>query len=470
MEGVDAAAASAALAVLIACDLDTCGHADLDRLGGAAQRVRGFVAAFDTRVVRRREALWAETASAADPLSGPCTTDGDTLDLGPVSPGRDRRSGREIDRDRGRAEVGTVLPMFEAALGRGEIDAAHLDAVAAAWRNLEPDEREAFVQHGPSLLGAARAETVERFGRRCRDLARQVASDHGVRLAERQRAAANVRRWIDRTGMGHLHAELDPETTARVWAAIDAHLAVVNGRDETAGVTLSRLEADVLTELVCASSALDARVPALSVLIDHQTLLTGMFGPGSVCETSDGQALTPSAVRRLACEARIVPVVLGADGVPLDVGRARRLATPAQRRALAAMYATCALPDCGMRFERCRIHHLEPWLPVGQTDLENLIPVCDHHHHQVHDGGWHLSMTPDRVITLRSPDGRIVYTGDTRDRIRVPDTDADRNEPPDVHPQVIVEAARVRARVLRCELRSGPDGGHDTMARPRRGP
>jgi hypothetical protein len=466
MEGGEIAAA---LDLLTVCDLETCGHADLDRLAGAAQRVRGYVAAFDARLARRRQALFAETSPPADPVTGPCTTAGDTLDLGSASPGRDRRPGREVERDRARAEVGTVLPIFEAALGRGEIDAAHLDAVATAWRGLDTDERGTFAEHGASLLGAARAESPERFGRRCRDLARRVTVDHGVGVAERQRAAANVRRWIDRTGIGHLHAELDPETTARIWAALDAHLNTVKGRDETAGIPLSRLEVDALTELVCASSVLDARVPALSVVIDHHTLRTGAFGPASICETSDGQALTPAAVRRLACEAGIIPVVLGGDGVPLDVGRTRRLATGGQRRALAAMYATCGLPDCGMRFERCRIHHLDPWLPIGPTNLDNLIPVCDRHHHQIHDGGWHLTMTPDRVITLRAPDGTIVYTGDTRDRITLPDPDLvhDRPEPDTIQ----TAGGTIGVRRWTHRHRHRPDHHHDTTTvRPRHGP
>jgi hypothetical protein len=175
--------------------------------------------------------------------------------------------------------------------------------------------------------------------------------------------------------MGHLHLELDPENTARVWTALDQQLATIAARDDTAGIPLNRLEVDALVELITAPSVLDRRSPELCVLIDLATLQSGEFAPGSTCETTDGIALTPAAARRIACEASILPVVLGGDGVPLDVGRSRRLATRDQRRALAAMYATCGMPTCGVRFDRCRIHHLEPWLPTGPTDLDNLIPM-----------------------------------------------------------------------------------------------
>ena len=87
------------------------------------------------------------------------------------------------------------------------------------------------------------------------------------------------------------------------------------------------------------------------MLIDHATLLHGLHDR-SVCETSDGQPITPDAVRRLACDAELIPTVLGSTGAVLDQGRARRVATAEQRRALRAMYRTCGHPDCTVRVRR----------------------------------------------------------------------------------------------------------------------
>jgi Domain of unknown function (DUF222) len=264
--------------------------------------------------------------------------------------------------------------MFEEALNTGRIDVGHVDAVASAWADLDDAERVELAGFGEMLLGHATVESPERFRRRVRDLVRRIQRDHGQRLAERQRAEQRVRRWIDnQTGMGRLDVALDPENMARVWAALDERLTERRSRPDTAGVSLQRLGVDAFVELVTTSTALDPRLPELSVLIDLHTLETGVFGARSVCETSDGQALTPAAVRRLACDAGFLPVVLGGDGVPLDIGRKRRLATADQRR-LAAMYATCAMPACGVRFSRCRIHHCDPWLPTGPTDLGQLDP------------------------------------------------------------------------------------------------
>jgi hypothetical protein len=413
----------AAVELLVAADVATCGHSELDALAGALQCVRGFVSATDVLVARRRAELRAAvTAEESLPGAEPSTLGGVPLDVSEFANGRDRRPGGASGRDRVRAEACSLLPLFERALRAGSIDAAHVDAIAVALSDLDDAERVELSSHAEVLLDHALCESPERFRRRVRDLARRITRDRGERMAERLRRRQQVRRWIDRrTGMGHLHAELDPESTARVWAALDEHLGVVRSRDDTAGVSVQRLEVDALVELVSASPLLHHRSPELSVLIDWNTLRSGVLASGGVCETVDGVPLTPAAVRRLACEAWLLPVVLGGDGVPLDVGRRRRLATREQRVALAAMYTGCAMPSCEVRFEQCRIHHLDPWQPAGLTDLDNLIPLCGRDHHDVHDGGWTLTMTADRVITLRDPAGTLVFEGDTRNRTGAPE-------------------------------------------------
>jgi hypothetical protein len=80
-------------------------------------------------------------------------------------------------------------------------------------------------------------------------------------------------------------------------------------------------------------------------------------------------------VRRLACEAAIVPIVLNTTGEVLDCGREHRVANRAQRRALRAMYRTCSYPGCDVAFDRCDIHHVIEWLHHGSTDLDNLLPL-----------------------------------------------------------------------------------------------
>jgi hypothetical protein len=81
------------------------------------------------------------------------------------------------------------------------------------------------------------------------------------------------------------------------------------------------------------------------------------------------------------------------------------------------MHRTCAHPDCTVVFSACNIHHIAWWgRDDGPTDIDNLLPICERHHHLVHEGGWRLTMTPNRTATWTRPDGTIHATGSTIDR------------------------------------------------------
>lgn len=427
----------AALEVLVEVDLGVCGFRELDVVRGAAQRVRGFLASVDMRVARRNDELlqsWgagtgtgadsasdqvtgdgaAEGSGGADGAAGPCglPRDDAAQSFGGTT---DRRSDAEVARDRGRSQVCSAMPAFEEALAEGRIGEAHLDSVVAAFGRIDVDEvRRAFVERADELVGYATVERAERFRRRCNDMVLQLLRAHGIELSARQRRAANTRSWWDRrSGMWHLHLEVEPELGAKLESAIEQRVAA--RRDQGTDESFQRLRVEAVAELMLASSVLDPRQPELVVLVDWETLRSGVPTEGGMCESVGGGELSPATVRRLACDAGILPVVMGGGGVPLDVGRKERVATTAQRRALRAMYRTCAHPGCTRPFSWTRMHHVVWWELGGLTNLELLLPLCDEHHHLVHEGGWTLTMTPDRVCTWRTPSGQVWFEGDTRD-------------------------------------------------------
>jgi hypothetical protein len=80
------------------------------------------------------------------------------------------------------------------------------------------------------------------------------------------------------------------------------------------------------------------------------------------------------------------------------------------------MYRTCAYPGCPVAFDACRIHHVHWWNHGGPTNLDKLVPLCSSHHHLVHEGGWTLTLRPDRTLTIHRPDRTLHYQGTTIDR------------------------------------------------------
>ena len=148
----------------------------------------------------------------------------------------------------------------------------------------------------------------------------------------------------------------------------------------------------------------------VTVIIDLQTLQRGLH-EHSIIDTGTNAELPVESYRRLACMAAIIPTVLNTDGVVVDLGRSVRLANRAQRRALRAMYATCAIPGCAVRSKHCEPHHIHYWRHGGTTDLHNLLPLCSRHHHAAHEGRWQLALDNQRRLTITYPNGTTQTTG-----------------------------------------------------------
>ncbi|MGN6333996.1 MAG: DUF222 domain-containing protein [Motilibacteraceae bacterium] len=119
--------------------------------------------------------------------------------------------------------------------------------------------------------------------------------------------------------------------------------------------------------------------------------------------TATGQRISVSEARRLACEARIIPVVLDGEGRAIDVGRAKRLATPDQRRLMALRDKGCVGPGCDRPPDWSQAHHLTPWTLGGRTNLDQMRLLCLWHHHLVHDEGWDLRATEAGGTEWRAP-------------------------------------------------------------------
>lgn len=134
-------------------------------------------------------------------------------------------------------------------------------------------------------------------------------------------------------------------------------------------------------------------------MIDHRTLLSDLADAG-VATATTGADLPAGQVRRMACEAGILPAVMGGASVPLDLGRTRRLHTEKQRQAYAVAHDTCAIASCDRPFAWCEIHHPRPWSRGGRTDLANGLPLCWHHHRAAHDPGFTLHRHSQTEWTL----------------------------------------------------------------------
>jgi len=144
--------------------------------------------------------------------------------------------------------------------------------------------------------------------------------------------------------------------------------------------------------------ALDAEVlptshgrrPRVSVIIEYEKLLSGV----GMATLDTGDRISATAVRKLACDAEIIPVVMCRDGVILDVGRASRLVTPGIWDALVVRDRFCSFPGCRRAPNGCDAHHIVSWLDGGHTSLDGLVLLCRLHHRLIHSTAWEVRLNP----------------------------------------------------------------------------
>ncbi|NHN55592.1 DUF222 domain-containing protein [Calidifontibacter sp. DB0510] len=245
-------------------------------------------------------------------------------------------------------------------------------------------------------------------------------------------------RWSDLpNGMSRLEADLTSAHAAQLKQAIDAFSAPRPTEDPQGSGTTApddrtpgKRRLDALMLLAChGAAALDRDRPRLGALarlvvtVDLATLIGELGYASSGCcpacgaaepatrvpgagSTPYGDIIDAGTVRRLACDAEIVPVVLGGVSEPLDVGRMQRLFTPAQRVALGERDQGCSFPGCDRPPPWCEAHHLRPWTAGGRSTLDNGALLCERHHTVVHRDRLLGAVVAGRVVWDLTP-GRM---------------------------------------------------------------
>ena len=311
------------------------------------------------------------------------------------------------------------------ALARGTVGVEQAQVICLALHRLPddvpPDVVDAAERHLVEQAATYGPEDLRRLGDRVLDVvAPDVADDYEARLLEQQerQARAAARFWTRPQGDGRTRGGFCiPDAQAgMLQAALDA-LASPRRPDppsssEPVDPDLDQERLPYEQRLGVAFCELIEHLPVgelpdlgratavLTVTLETDALRTGV----GTATLSNGERMTAGQARRLACTARLVPMVLGGDSVPLDLGRSRRYVTWHQRIALAARQGGCVADGCWRPPAQCEAHHCRPWLADnGRTDLDNGALLCPFHHHLVHDRGWRCQVADDGVPELIPP-------------------------------------------------------------------
>lgn len=291
------------------------------------------------------------------------------------------------------------LPLIRQAFAGGQLS---LDKVRALVRIATPADEEVWLE---LALNADAARLV----RICREVRRSMDADAPGQADELQ-ARRGLWTRAREDGMHRLVALLPPEDAGLVTAALEAiaRSDALPPRDEADDVWAGRrLDALVAVTEHALGSAPEELVgaPGAVQMVVHVDVgvLTGEQ-PDGRCHLEDGTPIAAEVARRLGCDADIVAIT-EKDGLPIDVGRKKRLFTRKQRRALQARDRTCRFPGCPVPAGRTRGHHLTSWWLGGRTDVANGLSLCSAHHGRLHQGAFRVRGDAGGELRFETPEG-----------------------------------------------------------------
>lgn len=262
----------------------------------------------------------------------------------------------------------------------------------------------------PRALRQAARRMLER-------VSKKLADQHEADQLDDEKDRAEVETWLSLhdngdgtfTGRftipelhGHLLATaLERLSAPRRWGRNKAGKPVVDETLPGEGPTLSWTErlgaafCEILEHLP--SDGHGSVGVTLLVRMDFEHLLDQL---GSA-RLDTGVTISAGEARRLACNAGIVPVVLGGKSEVLNLGRKQRLHSTAIRYAASLIHETCATEGCERPFAWCEMHHPQPWSEGGETSLENSLPLCGFHHRRAHDNRYRMRILPSGEVRFR---------------------------------------------------------------------
>ncbi len=252
------------------------------------------------------------------------------------------------------------MPLTRAASESGELCFAKAVLLASAAHRSDKT-RAVFARDEQLLVSHARRLTVDQTALMLQHWLLQADPDGGPGKGDGDRL--HVSSTFEGTTV--LDGVYSSEDGAVIKAAVDAEYERLWRAERASGGptrTAAQRRAAALAEVVRRAVGAEPGRPTVSVTISFDDLAAGIGG-GHVDET--GEPLHPETVRRMACDARVVPVVLDGRSEPLDVGRACRTVSPAQRRALTIRDRGCVFPGCDRPPGWCDGHHIVHWADGG---------------------------------------------------------------------------------------------------------
>jgi hypothetical protein len=322
--------------------------------------------------------------------------------LGPPAAGQLVRNARALDH----------LPALASAFADGAVTAEQVAVVAPAVRE---GRRTAALAQGIDLAEVDRTLTAVAVERGVQQLTQVVhhylsrLDPDGPEPDPTDERSLTIARHSDGSVSGRF--ELDAVGGEKVCAALESVVQADRPKGDLR--TRGQQLADGLVQLADNQLAsgdlpfLRTVKPNVTVTIPAADLRDPATGPATAT-TGFGAPVSAETARALACDGSITPVVIDEHGMPLNMGRTKRVVPPHLRKAVELRDQACVFAGCSAPKYWCDVHHLQHWIFGGETSLENSALLCERHHTKVHHG-FRVERDPGgRWRTFRPDDTEIV--------------------------------------------------------------
>ena len=300
------------------------------------------------------------------------------------------------------------LPAVLAALKAGDIDQRRATVIVKATIHL-PDDTARLV--ADQILPRAGQLTTGQLRQRLHKLA--IETDPDTAKARYEQAIEQRRVELEPTDQGTTDLLLLNLAPDRAAAAAD-HINYLAKQHRKHGETrtIDQLRADIAIDLLCGSSiAAPTRHGVVDIHVDLKTLTELTNTPG---ELAGYGPVIADIARQVAANQTNNEWRWTLDdpetGLPTANGTTRRRPTTSQTRTVQTHNPTCIFPGCRMPSTQTDLDHTTPWAQGGPTTINNLAPLCRHHHTRRHQHGWKHRALTDGDHLWTSPLGHTYTT------------------------------------------------------------
>ena len=286
------------------------------------------------------------------------------------------------------------LPKMDEKFSKGELSYSKVRAMTRIADETNEDYLLMIAKHGT-------AHHVEKLVSKYRTAKRVPDASS----ANEQYRGREVSHYYDHDGCLVIKARFPAEQGALIVKALEMAMdkdfaTVETSEPEPIAARRADALADIAETYMNNSDSSGSTADRYQVVVHVVGASLGQAEKELVGAASAATDVTAETSRRIACDCSVVGIKEDKNGEPLAIGRRSRSIPPPMRRALGIRDGGCRFPGCtNNRFVDG--HHIKHWADGGETSLDNLVLLCRHHHHLVHEGGFDCK---------KSADGEIYFT------------------------------------------------------------